>query len=307
MTATAGGPLIEPALARRLERLTLVTRRRIVGSGQGDRRSRRRGTSVEFADYRHYVPGDDPARVDWNVYARSDSLFVRVYEEEDVLTTHLVIDASRSMDWGDPNKLLTACRLAAGLAFVALSSHTRVTIWPVGADASPFGPAWGRARMGEALAYLEHLVATPHAQPPLPAAGAAPGPPDLERQLGAYRGRGAGLTVLVSDLLSPTWEQSLTRVARQSGDAVLLHVLAPDELRPRLGGDVRLIDRETGAEVALTLNADAIRIYGQRLAAWRSAVEAACTRRGILYVPVDSATPTGEVLLEQLRKRGVVQ
>ena len=92
--------LLDGAFARRLERLTLVSRKRLVGQGQGDRRSLRKGSSLEFADYRHYVEGDDPARVDWNIYSRTDTLFVRLYEEEEVLNAHLLVDASRSMDWG---------------------------------------------------------------------------------------------------------------------------------------------------------------------------------------------------------------
>ena len=100
--------------ARRLERLTLVSRKRLVGQGQGDRRSLRKGSSLEFADYRHYVEGDDPARVDWNIYSRTDTLFVRLYEEEEVLNVHLLVDASRSMDWGEPSKLRYARRLGGG-------------------------------------------------------------------------------------------------------------------------------------------------------------------------------------------------
>ena len=107
--------LLDGAFARRLERLTLVSRKRLIGQGQGDRRSLRKGSSLEFADYRHYVEGDDPARVDWNIYSRTDQLFVRLYEEEEVLNVHLLVDASRSMDWGEPSKLRYARRLAAAL------------------------------------------------------------------------------------------------------------------------------------------------------------------------------------------------
>src|SRR3977135_3926145 len=94
--------LLDGVLARRLERLTLVSRKRLVGQGQGDRRSLRKGSSLEFADYRRDVEGDDPARVDWNIYSRTDTLFVRLYEEEEVLNVHLLLDASRSMDWAEP-------------------------------------------------------------------------------------------------------------------------------------------------------------------------------------------------------------
>src|SRR5947209_9563378 len=143
--------LLEGTLARRLERLSLVSRKRLVGQGQGDRRSLRKGSSLEFADYRHYVEGDDPARVDWNIYSRTDTLFVRLYEEEEVLNVHLVLDASRSMDWGEPSKLRYARRLAAALGYVALNAANRLFIWPLSATNNTFGPAWGRGRAGPML------------------------------------------------------------------------------------------------------------------------------------------------------------
>src|SRR6266480_1601306 len=133
--------LLDGAFARRLERLQLVSRKRLVAQGQGDRRSRRKGSSLEFADYRHYVEGDDPARVDWNIFSRTDTLFVRLYEEEEVLNLHLLVDASRSMDWGEPSKLRYARRLASALGYVARNAANRLFIWPLAASASSFGPA----------------------------------------------------------------------------------------------------------------------------------------------------------------------
>src|ERR671936_278356 len=149
--------LLDGALARRLERLTLVSRKRLIGQGQGDRRSLRKGSSLEFADYRHYVEGDDPARVDWNIYSRTDTLFVRLYEEEEVLNVHLLVDASRSMDWGEPSKLRYARRLAAALGYVALNASNRLFVWPLTTGSKGFGPAWGRARTTPLLRYLDEL------------------------------------------------------------------------------------------------------------------------------------------------------
>src|SRR3982074_2288321 len=116
--------LLDGAFARRLERLTLVSRKRLIGQGQCVRRSLGKGSSWEFADYRHYVEGDDPARVDWNIYSRTDTLFVRLYEEEEVLNVHVLVDASRSMDWGEPSKLGYARRLAAAPGHHALTAPT---------------------------------------------------------------------------------------------------------------------------------------------------------------------------------------
>src|SRR5437763_6867858 len=150
--------LLDGAFARRLERLQLVSRRRLAGQGQGDRRSLRKVSTLNFADYRRYVECDDPARVDWNIYSRTDSLFVRLYEEEEVLNVHLLVDASRSMDWGEPSKLRFARRLAAALGYVALNASNRLYVWPLSASAASFGPAWGRGRAGPLLRFLEQVA-----------------------------------------------------------------------------------------------------------------------------------------------------
>src|SRR5207302_6428486 len=149
--------LLDAAFARRLERLTLVTRKRLVGQGQGDRRSLRKGSSLEFADYRHYVEGDDPARVDWNIYSRTDTLFVRLYEEEEVLNVHLLVDASRSMDWGEPSKLRYARRLAGALGYIALNASNRLFVWPLSASTTAYGPAWCRGPASAMFTCMDDL------------------------------------------------------------------------------------------------------------------------------------------------------
>jgi uncharacterized protein (DUF58 family) len=297
--------LLDGAFARQLERLTLVSRKRLIGKGQGDRRSLRKGSSLEFADYRHYVEGDDPARVDWNIFSRTDTLFVRLYEEEEVLNVHLLVDASRSMDWGEPSKLRYARRVAAALGYVALSSSNRLYVWPLSASSAAYGPAWGRGRAGAMLNFVEEFKPAQAGTPVI--FGTQPSPPDLEQALNTFTSRAGGLVVLISDLLSPTWERALSRLAGRSGETVVLHTLAPEELRPTLGGDVRLIDRESGAAVSVTLNNDAIRLYGQRLQEWRHTVESFCARHGMGYVPIDTATPLETLVFDILRRRGVVR
>src|SRR5690349_11103462 len=281
--------LLDGVLARRLERLSLVSRKRLIGQGQGDRRSLRKGSSLEFADYRHYVEGDDPARVDWNIFSRTDALFVRLYEEEEVLNVHLLVDASRSMDWGEPAKLRYARRIAAALGYIALNAANRLYVWPLNASTTSYGPAWGRGRAGAMLNFIEEFKTSQISTPVV--FGSPPVAPDLDLSLATFTSRAGGLVVLISDLLSPTWEKALSRLAARSGDVVVLHTLSPQELRPTLGGDVRLIDRESGAAVSVTLNNDALRLYGQRLDEWRRTIESFCARHGMGYVPVDTAVP----------------
>ena len=300
----AGQTLLDGSFARRLERLSLVSRKRLVGQGQGDRRSLRKGSSLEFADYRHYVEGDDPARVDWNIYSRTDTLFVRLYEEEEVLNVHLLVDASRSMDWGEPAKLRYARLLAAALGYVALNAANRLFMWPLGASSTSFGPAWGRGRASAMLTFLEDFRPAQAATPPVAGLNS---PPELDQSLGTFTSRAGGLIVLISDLLSPNWERVLSRLASRSAEVVVLHTLSPQELRPALGGDVRLIDRESGAAVSVTLNTDALRLYSQRLDDWRRTVESYCARHGVAYVPIDTSQALESLVFDVLRRRNVVR
>ena len=221
-----------------------------------------------------------------------------------MLNVHLLVDASRSMDWGEPSKLRYARRLAAALGYVALNASNRLFVWPLSASASSYGPAWGRGRISAMLSFMDDFRS---AQLTTPIFGTPSGPSDLDQALSSFTSRAAGLVVLLSDLLSPSWEKALTRLAARSGDVVVLHTLSPQELRPALGGDVRLIDRESGAAVSVTLNNDALRLYGQRLDEWRHQIESFCARHGLGYVPIDTSTPMETLVFDVFRRRGVVR
>src|SRR5918995_6225329 len=148
--------LLEGGFLERLERLSLVSRRRLAGFGKGDRRSVRKGTSIEFVDYRHYTPGDDPRQVDWNIYRRSGNLYVKQFEEEEIVTAHILVDVSRSMDWGSPSKLQFASRLAAAIGYIVLAGSSRLGVGTLAGDtAKTFGPAWGRPQLSGLMAFLE--------------------------------------------------------------------------------------------------------------------------------------------------------
>ena len=128
MTTAERAPFFDETFLRRLEQLELASRRLTAGRMKGERRSVRRGQSVEFADYRNYAAGDDLRQLDWNVYARLEKLFVKLFVEEEDVTVHILVDASRSMDYGEPNKLDAARRAAAALGYLGLASMDRVSV-----------------------------------------------------------------------------------------------------------------------------------------------------------------------------------
>lgn len=288
--------LLEPDLLRLLERLDMTIRRPTAGAMQGERRSPRRGESVEFADYRAYTPGDDIRRIDWNLYARNERFFLRLFVAEEETTLHLLVDTSASMDFGDPDKLSYARRLAAAFGYIALSHLDRATVTAFGQGApTQLAGARGRAGAVPLFGFLEKL------QP------AASGDLVDSCQRYARATRGGGPLLLCSDLLDDRWQEALTALTTRAFSVVVAHILAPQELRPDLDGDFRLLDAEGGPPMEITADAETLQRYNTRLTAWQTQVADFCTARGMAYVPVDTSTPLADLITGELRRRGVVQ
>ena len=298
--------MIPAPLLARLDRLALVSRRRPGAMPQGERQSRAIGSSLEFAGYRGYVPGDDPRRIDWNLYGRSNALFVKQFEAQQMLPVHVLVDLSPSMDFGEPNKLRFARQLAAALGWVGLASFDEVAIGALahGADQDArviFGPSWGRAHRAALFAALEALTVADGGTPVAAT--------DLAQTIGSYlhRTRKPGLAILISDLLSPTWANGIEQLVAARHEVVVLHVLAPDELDPATAEEVRLVDRETGHAVEVRLDRAAIDRYRKRLEGWCEAIQSLCVRNGIRYQQLSSATPIAQAVLERLTRGGILR
>jgi uncharacterized protein (DUF58 family) len=293
--------LFDEKTRRKMEQLTLVATRVRAGAMKGERRSIRRGTSIEFADYRDYAQGDDLRRLDWNVYARLDRPFIKLLEDEEDLAVHLLIDTSASMDWPegerDLHKFRYAQRLAAGLAYIALATNDRLTINPISsARQEPFGPLRGRGFGLSMLSYVSALKTG--------------GVTDLNAALKSYAGRAGrpGLCFLVSDLFSPTgFQDGINRLMGKGYEVGLIHVVSPDEVTPDLGGDLRLVDVETGVTQEVTVDSTMRDLYSRRFQEWRDGIRADCLRRGIHYVTVETSTPWEKVILYNLRHLGAVK
>lgn len=293
----ARGParLPDAALLARLERLALLLRRPLRGEAAGERRSTRPGRSMEFADHRPYGAGDDLRYVDWNVYARTGRLYVKRFVDDEELALHLLVDASGSMDWGEPGKFGMACGLAAALGFLGLSGAERVGAALLRAGAGErWVPGRGRARVPALFDFLN--------------AAEAGGDTALDAALAAYaRGtKGGGIAVLISDLLDPAGcEAGLDALAARGLEVHVVQVLAPQEIDPEkataLAGELRLIDQETGAARLISVDSAAREAYGRELAALLARAEALCERRAIPYTRVTSDEPLERILFERLR------
>jgi uncharacterized protein (DUF58 family) len=294
--------LFDEKTLRKLERLTLVANRVRAGVMKGERRSSKRGTSIEFADYRNYTRGDDLRRVDWNVFARLERLFIKLFEEEEDLSVHLLIDSSASMNWplsgteDGQNKFVFARRVLAGLGFIALGTGDQLTVTVLGQRERAWGPFRGRGHSLPLLDFIGSLNAD--------------GVMDINRTLKAYAQRVSrpGLCLLISDLMSPNgYQDGLAALQGRGFEVGLIHVLSRDEVEPELSGDLHLVDVETGVGQDVTVDINMRDLYIQRLLAWRDEINNFCTRRGIHYVTVETGTPWEELILFELRRLGVVR
>lgn len=292
-------PLLEPTFLAKLDRLSLVSRRMHRGQIQGERRSPNKGASVEFSDFRTYTHGDDFRQIDWNAYARLERLFVKLFVAEEDLTIHILLDASQSMAWGEPDKWHFARRLAAALGYIALAGLDRVTAVAL-TDASHKATDRFRPHRGkrQALAWLDWL------------AGLQPsGDLDPDTALRDYRAttRQPGPLLVISDLLGPGWESGLQALAGGRFDVTLLHLLAPQEVSPVLEGDFHLIDSENGAAVEITADYDLLQRYRQRLADWQGHLQQVCASIDARYIFLQTTTPLEDLVLAYLRHYDVVR
>lgn len=295
--STASLPLLSPELLAQLERLELVSRKVFRGRMKGERRSSRKGQSVEFADFRSYVHGDDLRFIDWNTYARLDRLFLKLYLEEEDLHFYALIDASSSMTFGSPSKLEYAKQLAAALAFVGLVRSDRVKIETLGQSASTPGPVWrGRRSLWRMLNHIEQI---------------APGEPATLAQgvkNFCLRNSGKGIVVLISDLLDKHgFQDALRYLVAQQMDAYVIQVLSQEELEPDVKGDLRLIDCEDADVAEITVSAPLLKRYKQTLAAFVESAREFCTRRGMTYLLANTQLPVDQLISSYLRKRGLVR
>ena len=296
MTASPRAAFFDEAFLRRLEQLELASRRLTAGRMKGERRSPRRGQSVEFADYRNYAPGDDLRQLDWNAYARLEKLFVKLFVEEEDVTVHILVDASRSMVYGEPNKLDAARRAAAALGYLGLASMDRVSVAFLGdGRASLMRPMRGKRRASELFAFLSE----PRPERLTGLASAA--------RAYAARMRGAGPLVLVSDLMDPGYLDALRDLAGSRSQLSVLHLLAPQELDPEVPPDARLVDNETGQAVEVSGDDDLVERYRARLAEWQAEIASFVARRGGAYVQVRSDIDLADLLFDVLRRRRVVE
>lgn len=289
--------LLDKEFLARLEQLELISRRIRRGAFRGERRSTRKGQSVEFADHRPYGAGDDLRFLDWNLYARLDRLMTKLFYDEEDLAVYLVLDRSASMDFGDPSKALTAKRILAAIGYISLIGMNRVFLWSPGQpreiELTNLRSSRSSQRLFDALERAEVGGADGLGEP-------------LRRWIGTRRPR--GVLVLASDLLHPdgSWEH-LRVLVRGGLEVHALRVLTPQEVEPDVEGDLRLMDAEDGTGVDVSVTPKLLERYQAAREEYDRRLDQFCRSRQITLLPARTDVPFETLVLDVLRTKGIVR
>lgn len=289
--------LFDDDFQKKLETLAIVSRRVFAGRQRAERRSKKKGSGVEFADHRDYAPGDDFRFVDWNAYQRFGRLLVRLYEEEEDLSIYFIVDCSRSMGFGNGRKFDQARRLCAALAYVGLANLDRVTIVGVGDEViSRLPTTRGKSRIFKVFRFLNELEADATT--------------DLGEALRTFvaQHKRRGLAVLLSDLYDPAgFERGINVLRYNKFEPYVIQIVEPNESNPGLKGDVRIYDCETGDEREVTVTSDLLERIKTAAHEYQADIERFCAKQQVPYFRADTETPFDELVLSVFRRGGFLR
>jgi len=287
------GLLTDPAFIRRLESLYLLARKVLGGSLQADRKTAKKGSGITFADYAEYRPGDDYRSIDWRVYAKFESLIIKLFELEEDATIYILLDCSASMQ----SKFLYACQLAAALGYIALNSLDRLCVYGMADHLRPMlDPCRGR---GNVLAFLRSLEEASIYGKDTDFTACA-------KEFQARRKR-RGVVIVVSDFLFPSgFEQGLSYLQYHRHDVFAIQAQDRNDRKCDWKGDIHLHCMETGRSQNVTITPAAARAYEAAVAQWNEGLSKACARHGIGLASTTPEVPFEAVIQEILRRGGLV-
>ena len=292
--------LLQPAQIQKLDALALHARKAFTGASKGEKRSTKRGSSVEFADFRAYNAGDDIRRIDWNAYARFDKLYLKMFLEEEDLDLSIFIDASASMGFGEPAKLRAASQIAGALGYIGLSNFDRVSASYFGENLrAQFPPARGKGAAGQLFRFLEGQNAS----------GKADFSATCRRA--AMQAKRSGLAIVISDFLfaegAAGYETGLKTLAARGFETTVIQLLSREELEPTLTGDFKLVDVEDGSIREVSVSASLLRAYKKNLDDYTQNLRRFCLKFGMNYILAPGDLPAEDVVGKMLRASGVVK
>ena len=288
--------MLNPEFLRKLDNLRIIAKNIFYGRMKGERRSPKRGASVEFADYRNYQIGDDFRHVDWNIYARLDKLFLKLFMEEENLNISILLDVSRSMNFGEPSKLQYAKSVVAALGYIGLINFDMLSVYAFSNDiTSKLLALHGKGQVLKLFNFVDKLKVDGHT--------------NMERSLKKYALSVVhpGIAVVVSDFLDPhSYEAGLKQLRYHRFETHVIHILSETEINPDINGELSLEDSETGVVKEITVTDHIMEGYQQRLKSFCEGLQNFCLSQGMIYSRVSTGTPIEEFILKNLRHGGVI-
>lgn len=282
---------------KRLEYLYVVSRKILAGHQQAKRQTRVVGSGIEFADHRAYSHGDDFRGLDWKIFARTERLFLRLFEEEEDLYIYFLIDCSKSMQLGSPNKLDYARQVAAALGYIGLSNLDRVSIIPFSSKLDGrLPPSRGKAQIFKIIDFLDKIEAGQHTS--------------LEAALKTFvaQNKRRGMAVVLSDFYDPRgFEEGINYLRYFKFDPVIVHIFDERELNPTVRGELQMVDCETGDVREVTVTPELVREYREVFEAFGRELEDFCTRKQVLYFRVPIQEAFDDLVLRVFRAGGFVK
>jgi len=294
--------LLDSDLMKMLDRLSIVSRKLFPGAIKGKRRSVKRGSSVEFADYRDYQPGDDFRFIDWNIYARLDRLFLKTFVEEENIYIHILLDVSPSMNFGSPSKLEYGKKIASALGYIGLVDLDMVVLTVFSEDLNGLRPMRGKDRIFTILNFLENMAISTEMK--IPASSLM----DLCIKKYAIKTPHRGVAIIISDFLVPqnVYEVALNALLYKNFDVRVIQILSNEELQPSLSGELKLQDSESGETKEVTITDRLMAGYQKRLTAFCRNLEDFCIRNNMSYIRVSTNLPFEDLILKEFRKKHII-
>lgn len=282
---------------KKLNKINMHINFKLSSGTQGGRKSKAKGVSVEFSDYREYAPGDDFRRIDWNAYGRFDKFFVKVFMEEREGVFNFFIDKSKSMDYGDINKKGTALKVVAALSYIALNNLDRVNISTMDSGSiENIKSAAGNKAFRRILKKLEKLEFS--------------GDTDLTKSIKKRPLNPRGVSVVVSDFLNNSGirelEDALKYLAFKKQDIILVQILADEEINPDFNNEITFIDCETNENVKMSLTPNIIKEYKRTLESYKKSIEDLTKKYGGKFISVNSSMEIEEIILGEFSKKRVL-
>lgn len=296
------GRVADYAFLQKLEQIDFYIRQTMKGMLSGERRSAKEGSSIEWMDYSEYMPGDDYRRIDWNLAARFDKLYMKHFVGEIQTETHIYLDMSESMDWADDGKKsLMALKIAAALAYLSVSHADRASFSLLRGERCErmCEPVTGKYGFFRAMPLLDGLEFD--------------GDVDIEKAICAdgMPGADCGLSVLISDLLTDSdWKHAVDWLLSHHRQVMIIQVLAPEEDLPAYGGYLTLLDAEKQGEAARLnhhIDRRSLEQYKRTIASWKAEIESFCASRDVAFLSVLSNEKLEEIFLNRGAAAGVIR